>query len=92
MEITPGVVIWRIRGAEHLIRCVVEEFGEGCFELRVLSGHELLLSESFQETAPLLARAKELRSKYAPPEPPGSTGTKSRRKPDGARNRKIVRG
>ncbi len=88
MEINPGVVIWRVRGAEHLIRCVIEEFGEGCFELQVVSGHDVLVSESFQETAPLLARAKVLRSKYAPPEAPPEAGAKSRRKTDGAKSRK----
>jgi hypothetical protein len=40
----------------------------------VHSGHELLLSESFQETAPLLARARALKVKYAPPKPVASVG------------------
>lgn len=74
METSAGVVIWRIRGAEHFIRCTFEELGEGCFELRVFSGHDLLLSESFQETAPLLARARALKAKYAPSKPIASVG------------------
>lgn len=87
MEILPGVVIWRVRGAEHFIRCVVDESGEGCFELRVLSGHDLVLSEFFQETAPLLARANALKARYVPAEAPAPAGAKPRHKPDRAKIR-----
>ncbi|MBI2213049.1 MAG: hypothetical protein HYU52_05320 [Acidobacteria bacterium] len=74
MEITPAVVLWRTRGAEHFVQCIVEETGEACFELRILCGHELLLAESFQETAPMLARAEALRAQYAPRRSTGRGG------------------
>lgn len=65
MEISPALVIWRLRHNHHLLRCVLEQVGEECFELKVYSGKELLAGESFVEIDPLLARATELRMQYA---------------------------
>jgi len=65
MEVSPAVVIWRLRHDHHLLRCVFEQVGEECFELRLYSGKELLADESFVEIDPLLARATELRLRYA---------------------------
>lgn len=65
MEISPAVVMWRLRHNHHLLRCVLEQVGEECFELKVYSGKELLADESFVKIDPLLARATELRMQYA---------------------------
>ena len=65
MEISPTVVMWRLRHNHHLLRCVLEQVGEECFELKLYSGKELLADESFVEIDPLLARATELRMQYA---------------------------
>jgi hypothetical protein len=63
-ESVATVVIWRLRRTPHFVSCVVEQLGEECFELRVLDGKDLVLSESFEETPPLLARAEQLRSQW----------------------------
>lgn len=39
----------------------MEQLGEGCFELRMLSGHETLLLESFDDPEKLVSRAEQLR-------------------------------
>lgn len=64
MNVTPGVVVWRVRRSPHLVTCVVAQVGEECFELRVFDGHELVCAEPFEETAPLLRRAEALRTRY----------------------------
>jgi hypothetical protein len=64
-ESVAAVVIWRLRGTPHFVSCIVEQLGEECFELRVLDGKDLVLSESFEETPPpLLARAEQLRTQW----------------------------
>lgn len=65
MEISPAVVMWRLRYNHHLLRCVLEQVGEECFELKLYSGKELLADEAFDEVDRLLDRASELRLKYA---------------------------
>jgi hypothetical protein len=63
-ESVDGVVIWRLRRTPHFVLCVVQQLGEECFELRVHDGKQLVLSESFEETSPLLARAEQLRMQW----------------------------
>jgi hypothetical protein len=63
-EAAAGILIWRVRRTPHFVSCVVEQLGEECFELRVLDGKDLVLSESFEETPPMLARAEQLRSQW----------------------------
>jgi hypothetical protein len=60
----PGVVIWRLRHPPHFVSCVVEQVGEECFELRVVDGKDLVFSESFDETPPMLTRAEQLRTQW----------------------------
>ena len=62
MESSPSVVIWRVRRDHHQFRCVVEQLAEECFALRLFCGHEVALTEFFDEPAPLLARAQALRA------------------------------
>jgi len=64
MDATPGFVIWRVRRSPHYVSCVVEQVGEGCFELRVFDGHRLIHREAFDSTGPLLRRAEALRLRY----------------------------
>ncbi len=64
VEISPAVVIWRLRHNHHLLRCVMEQVGEECFELKVYSGKEVLADEPFDEVDGLLERASELRVKF----------------------------
>jgi hypothetical protein len=61
MDIVPEVVIWRLRHNHHLLRCVLDQVGEECFELKLYSDNQLLADESFEEIPPLLDRATELR-------------------------------
>lgn len=63
-ESVAAVVIWRLRRTPHFVSCVVEQLGEEYFELHVLDGKDLVLSESFEETPPLLARAEQLRTQW----------------------------
>ena len=65
MELSPAIVMWRLRHHHHLVRCVLEQVGEECFELKVYSGKDLLTDEEFAEIDPLLTRAHELHEKYA---------------------------
>lgn len=63
-------LLWRKRAsvgnARHEVRCLIDHIGEDLFELRLQSGHELLLDESFQDTKELLARAEELQKGTRP--------------------------
>jgi hypothetical protein len=61
------VTLWRLPD-ESLggdVDCVVEQLGEGFFELRLRSGGRLLLCEPFEDAAELLRRAAELRVERA---------------------------
>ncbi|HSP15293.1 MAG TPA: hypothetical protein VLV78_11125 [Thermoanaerobaculia bacterium] len=62
MKSSPSVVIWRVRRAHHQYRCIVEQLAEECFALQMFRGHELVLTEFFDEPGPLLARADVLRA------------------------------
>jgi hypothetical protein len=64
MDVTPGVVIWRVRRSPHVVSCVAEQVGEECFELRIFDGRDLVHTESFEEPPPLLRRAEALRLTY----------------------------
>ena len=59
-----AVVIWRLRRTPHVVSCVAEQVGEECFELRVLDGKDLVLSESFDDTPPMLTRAAQLHAQW----------------------------
>jgi hypothetical protein len=63
-------LLWRkqasVGNARHEVRCLIDHIGEDFFELRMQSGHELLLNESFQDTKKLLARAEELQKGTRP--------------------------
>jgi len=61
MDPSPSVLIWRVRHDHHQFRCVMEQLAEECFALRLFRGHELVLTELFDEPGPLLARSRELR-------------------------------
>lgn len=65
MNVMAGVVIWRVRRSPHFVSCVAEQVGEDCFELRVFDGHDLVLTEEFEESPSLLKRAEALRVRYA---------------------------
>lgn len=58
--------LWRVRalvkGLPRELRCSIEQLGEGCFELRVHCGHELLRVEDFDDAGQLLRRAEQLRA------------------------------
>lgn len=54
------LVLWRLRGHGRDVRCLRQRSGEG-FELRVLWGQQLFLTESFHDEARLLARGEEFR-------------------------------
>jgi len=62
------VLLWRtrrrVRGRPNEVRCTMEQLGEGCFELRMLSGHETLLFESFDDPEKLVSRAEQLRIEF----------------------------
>ncbi len=55
------VVFWRLAG----IRCVVVRHPPAGWQLRVLSGHDLLLAEEFADPHALYARAMDLRGTFA---------------------------
>lgn len=61
MESSPSVVIWAIRRDHHVFSCVVEQVGEESFELRLLRGGDVVLTQYFDEPEALLVRAAELR-------------------------------
>ena len=58
--------LWRVRGVLHgevrELRCTMAQLGEGCFELRVQCGQELLRLEDFADAEQLPARAEQLRT------------------------------
>jgi hypothetical protein len=60
------ITLWRLPGGApggaSDIDCVMEQLGEGFFELRLRSGDRLLLCEPFEDTAVLLRRAEQLRA------------------------------
>jgi len=65
VDLSPSVLIWEGRGGANRLRCVVEQVGEECFELRLYRGKKVLVDESFEEVRPMLARVDELRAEYA---------------------------
>jgi hypothetical protein len=71
-EIHETVLLWRkrasVRGVARDVTCSVDHLGEDVYELRLLSGNEVLLNESFRDMDELLARAEGLR-KRAPARP-----------------------
>ena len=64
-EIHETLLLWRerasVRGVVRDVRCSLDHLGEDFFELRLQSGPDLLLNESFRDMDELLARAEELR-------------------------------
>ena len=54
------LVLWRLRGHGRDVRCLRQRSGEG-FELRVLWGQQLFLTEAFQDETRLAARAEDFR-------------------------------
>lgn len=67
MDVT--ITLWRLpgdaRGGAGGVDCVVEQLGEGFFELCLRSGNRLLLCEPFEDTAALVCRAEQLRVERA---------------------------
>lgn len=61
MDLSPSVVLWQVRQGHTQFRCVMEQLGEDCFELDLFRGQKLLMSEEFDDPAPLLALADALR-------------------------------
>ncbi len=65
-EVHETFLLWRKRGcvggAVREVSCLVDHLGESLFELKLVTGHDLILSEPFQDTEKLLARAEELRT------------------------------
>jgi hypothetical protein len=64
-EIHETFLLWRkrtsVKGVVKEVRCALDHLGEDFYELRLLSGHEVLLNESFRDMDALLVRAEELR-------------------------------
>jgi hypothetical protein len=64
-EVHEAFLLWRkrasVKGAVREVRCSLDHLGEDFYELRLLSGHEVLLCESFRDMDALLVRAEELR-------------------------------
>lgn len=64
-EIHETFLLWRkrasVKGVVREVRCSVDHLGEDFYELRLLGGQELLLTESFRDLDQLLVRAEELR-------------------------------
>jgi CheY-like chemotaxis protein len=56
----PPLVLWRLRGHGRDVRCLRHRTGEG-FELRVLWGQQLFLTETFHDEVRLLGRAEDFR-------------------------------
>ena len=68
---TEALLLWRTRRVvgDHVrqVRCGLEQLGEGCFELRVRAGDDVLVSETFATPADAVVRAEELRVALTPP-------------------------
>ncbi len=66
-EVHEAFLLWRKRasvgGVVREVRCSLDHLGEDFYELRLLSGSEVLLAESFRDMDELLVRAGELRKK-----------------------------
>jgi len=64
-----SVTLWRLlgdaRGGASDVDCLMEQLGEGFFELCLRSGDRLLLCEPFEDAAALLRRAEQLRVERA---------------------------
>jgi CheY-like chemotaxis protein len=60
MSPSQPIVLWRLRGHGRDVRCLREATASG-FELRVLWGRQLFLTEAFGEAARLLQRAEDFR-------------------------------
>ena len=58
------VVLWSLRGHGRDVRCL-KEIARGNFELRILWGDDLFLTETFQTAEKLLQRAEEFRTTLA---------------------------
>ena len=58
-------MLWRTRttiaGIERNVEATAEQIGEGFFELRVVAGGQLVLTEVFQDPIAMLDRAETLR-------------------------------
>jgi hypothetical protein len=67
---TEALLLWRTRRlvGDHVrqVQCGLAQLGEGCFELRVRAGDDVLVSETFATTADAVVRAEELRRALAP--------------------------
>lgn len=67
------VLLWHARsvvgGRTRDLRCTAEQLGEGYFELRLRSGREVLLTETFENTEDLARRAETLRAGQQPTRP-----------------------
>jgi len=63
------ITLWRLPGDAREVAggvdCVVEQLGEGFFELCLRSGERRLLCEPFEDLATLLRRAEQLRVERA---------------------------
>jgi hypothetical protein len=61
------ITLWRLPGDARggVGDCVVEQLGEGFFELCLRSGERRLLCEPFEDLAALLRRAEQLRVERA---------------------------
>jgi len=64
-EVHESFLLWRkrasVKGVVKEVRCSLDHLGEDFYELRLLSGHDVLLNESFRDMDALLVRAEELR-------------------------------
>jgi hypothetical protein len=67
MDLSSSVVLWQVRQGHAQFRCVMEQLGEECFELELFRGQKKLMSESFDDPAPLLALADALRADISKP-------------------------
>ena len=67
---TEALLLWQTRRVVgdqvRQVRCGLEQLGEGCFELRVRAGDDVLVSETFATPADAVVRAEELRLALAP--------------------------
>jgi hypothetical protein len=64
-----SVTLWRHPGpgpsGGSAVDCVMEQLGEGFYELSLRSGGRVLLCEPFEDAGALLRRADELRGERA---------------------------
>lgn len=67
MDLSPSVVLWQVRQGHAQFRCIMEQLGEECFELELFRGQKKVMSESFDDPAPLLELADALRLDIAKP-------------------------